>query len=294
MQIRHNPMFAAHQSAARLSALQQKLDRAAEVATTGSDVQRPSDAAGAWSSLHGMASQKADQDVYTDNAHHAQDLLDTAESALSAASSLVQQAWERAVQLSSGSYGTEERVAAASEIEGLREDLLGLANTRLDQRRVFAGDAWTADAFDATGTYQGAGATSTIQVGERESVGATLDGSKVFQGDVDVFQVLSDLQTALAADDATAVGATLDGLDKASRQLVDARQDVGYRRARTEDATQVAQNLSLMLDQHLSDAISVDPAEAFTDLAQLQTSYQAALQVTAATGSGSKLFDFLR
>ncbi|MCA9494295.1 MAG: hypothetical protein KC621_30420 [Myxococcales bacterium] len=294
MQIRQNPLFVAHRSAARLSDLQQKLDRATEVALTGSDVHRPSDAPGAWGKLHGLASERADQDVWMDGVNHAQDLLDTAESALSAASNLVQQAWERAVQLSSDSYGTEERTAAASEIAGLRDDLLGLANTKLDQQRIFAGDAFNADAFDATGTYQGTTATGTIQIGEQQQVGATFDGSQVFQGDVDIFAVLSNLENALAADDAAGVAATLDDLDAGSRQLVSARQEVGYRRARTEDAFQVAQNLSLMLDQRLTDAVSVDPAEAFTNLAQLQTSYQAALQVTASTGSGSKLFDFIR
>jgi flagellar hook-associated protein 3 FlgL len=291
--VRNNPLFSAQQSAARLASVRARLDRASSVAISGTDLQRPSDAAGLWSNLHGLAAGIGDQQTWVENAGRARQVLDTADAALGSVTDLVNRARERAVQLSSDTYSDDERSAAAIEIRSLREDLLGLANTKLAGRSVFAGDAFDGAAFDATGAYVGAAATSATLVGDQQAVETTFDGSSVFQGGVDVFQVLTDLEAALVANDPDAVAATLDPLEAARAQVVAARQEVGYRGMRVDDAVAVATNLALLLEGRLTDSTSVDPTEALTQLAQLQVSYQSALQVTAA-GSSTKLFDFLR
>lgn len=293
MIVRHNPLFSAQQSAARLAAVRAKLERATDVALTGTDVSRPSDAAGRWQTLHGLSASIRDQQTWLDNGLAAQDLFATADQALGSAHDLLNRARERAVQFASETYSADQRTAGATEIASLRDDLLGLANTTVAGRALFAGDAYDGAAFDATGAYVGGPATSTSRIAENQDVGTTFDGSAVFQGGVDVFQVLSDLEAALSANDPTAVAATLDTLDAAQLQLTAARQEVGYRQVRVDDAAAVATNLSLLLEGRLTEHTSVDPTAAFTDLAQLQTTYQSALQVTA-SGSGTKLFDFLK
>lgn len=293
MIIRRNPAFSAEQSNTRLSTLRARLERAESVAITGSTVGRPSDAPGDWNVLHGLAAGLQDQGVWLRNADRARDVLDGSDGALHAATDLLSRARERAVQLSSETYGAAERTAGASEVRALREELLGLANTRVGDRYLFAGDAFDRPAFDAAGAYQGSAATASTLVGEGRDVATTLDGSAVFQGAVDVFQTLSDLEAALLANDATAVAAALDPLEAAQQQVISARQEVGERQVAVDDATAVAENLAALLEERLTAHTSEDPTTSFTRLAQLQTTYQSALQVTAA-GSGTKLFDFLR
>lgn len=291
MQIRQNILFDAMRSADRIQGLAGKMAGAQLRAITGVRVNTPSDAAGRWSSLHGMAAGVADNKIWQEGADRAQDVLDVAESTLGSAASTVQRAMERAVQLSSGSYSTEERTAAAAEIRSIREELVGLANTKIADRSVFAGDAYDGAAFDAAGVYQGSTASQSIRIGASDEVEVALDGSAVFGGDV--FAVLTDLETALAADDATAVGATIDRLDAAHGLLVSARSDLGFRQQRVDDARTVSTSLATLLEGRLSNAVAVDPVEAYTEFAALQTSYEAALQITA-TGNGSKMFDFMR
>jgi flagellar hook-associated protein 3 FlgL len=291
--VRNNPQFSAEQSAARLASIRARLDRATSVAVSGTDITRPSDAAGAWRTLHGLSAGIEDQQTFLDNGRSARDLLDTADQALGSVHDLLNRARERAVQFANDTYSLEQRTAAAGEIASLREDLVALSNTKVGDRFLFAGDAYDAAAFDAAGVYQGAAATGTTRVGENQDVETTIDGSAVFQGGVDVFQVLADLEAALAANDPDAVAATLDPLEAAQIQVTTARQDVGYRQVRVDDAAAVATNLALLLEGRLTEHTSVDPTASFTELAQLQTTYQSALQVTAA-GSGTKLFDFIK
>lgn len=293
MIVRNNPLYSAERSASRLAAIRERLDRATAVAISGTDIGRPSDAAGEWNTLHGLSASLQDQGVWLHNTGRARDLLDTADDALAAVTDVLTRARERAIQLSNGTYGTVERTSAAADVAGLREELLGLANTRLGDRWLFAGDAFDRAAFDAAGLYQGTTAAATTLVGEGRDVGTTFDGSDVFQGAGDVFQVLSDLQAALAADDPAAVAAALDPLEAAQRHVIAAREEVGARQGMVDDATAVAENLSLLLEGRLSAHTSVDPTVSLTRLTELQTSYQSALQVTAST-SGTKLFDYLR
>lgn len=291
--IRRNPLFTATRTISTLQDLAARLGRAQEQAITGSRVNRPSDAVGRWASLHGLSADRADQSVWLEGADRAQDLMDVAESTLGSASSTMQRAWERAIQLANGTYSTEERTAAAAEIRGLRDELVGLANTRVGDRFLFSGDSYDAAAFDATGAYLGTTATSEIRVGRDQGVAVGLDGGQVFQGGVDAFQALTDLEAALAADDAVAVGASITNLEASHGQLVDWRSRIGFRQNQIADARVVSENLSSLLDERLSAATEIDPAAAYTELGALQTSYEAALRITAA-GAGTNLFQLLR
>lgn len=293
MIVRNNPLFSAQQATARIAAVRAKLDRATEVAMAGTDVIRPSDAPGRWQLLHGLSASIRDQTTWLDNGLAARDLYDTADQALGSANELFNRARERAVQFASETHTAESRIAASVEIDKLREDLLSLANTRIAGRALFAGDAYDGLAFDANGAYIGGPATLTTQISDTQAIETTLDGAAVFQGGIDVFQALSDLQAALAANDPAAVVATFGDLEAAQQQLIEARQEIGYLQVRVDDAATVASNLAVLFEGRLTEHTAVDPTESFTDLSQLQTTYQTALQVTAFQSS-TKLFDFLR
>jgi flagellar hook-associated protein 3 FlgL len=291
--IRRNPLFVAHQTTSRIQSLVAKMSRAQLVAITQIKVNSPSDAPGRWSEIHGLQAAAADHEIWGANLDRAQGWIDAAESTLAEASTVMQQAIERAVQLSSFMYNGGQREEAATEVAELHKTLVGLANTRVGGRALFAGDAFDGDAFDASGNYVGGPATGRAQVGPDDHLSVSLDGSEFFQGDVDVFAALTALQTALANNDPDAVAGTLQTLQDAHNQLVLGRQEVGYRQNHISDAREASENLSLMLEEQLHAVVAADPAESYSELMSLQTSYQAALQVVASS-SGARLFDFLR
>ncbi|MEZ4239393.1 MAG: flagellin [Myxococcota bacterium] len=291
--VNNNPVVGSRRSTAQLQSIAAQLVPARERAITGIATNRPSDAPGRWGAIYGLREEHENQAVYQHNIGRATDVLSVADDVLGSASNVLQQAWERGIQLSSESWNTETRTAAASEIRELREELVGLANTRLGDRSLFAGDAWGQAAFDDAGNYLGSTATQSAQIGKGNDVLVAIDGSEVFQGGVDVFSALSDLEAALTADDPAAVRDLLPTLEDAFQQVVKGRQEVGYRQARVDDTTVVSEGLASMLEDRLYTATAADPAQAYTELANLTTTYEAALQVTAQS-SGAKLFDLLR
>ncbi len=290
---RRNPLLLARTTSAALQVLQGRIARAQQVAMSGVDVQRPSDAPGRWQAIHSLSSGAADQSVYQSGIDSATTLFDVADSTLSTATSNVNRAIEVAIQMASDTYDGADRAAAAREIAFLREELLALSNTRVGDRSVFAGDDYHNPAFDAAGVWQGAAASTSVPIGSGEEMVIALDGQKIFQGTVDAFQVLTDLEAALNANDSTAIAATLPGLNTAHEQIVDGRQEVGFSQARVDDAQFVSENLAALLNERLSAAVGADPIETYQEFAALKTSYEGALQVTAAVAS-TNLFQMLR
>ena len=119
------------------------------------------------------------------------------------------------------------------------------------------------------------------------------DGSDVFQGTVDAFVVLEDLENALNANDPAATFGLIDDLEDATEQAVDWREIVGHNYATTDDAKAIAISLSAVLQSELGDIVNSDPIETYTRLNELRQNYQSAMQVGASSVSAT-LFGFLR
>ncbi len=292
--IRHTLLSRSLYTKQALSELKADLERAGRVATSGLKATRPSDFPSGWQEVHNLRAAIADQGVYQDNAVRADTYLQTAETALASSADVLKSAWEMSVQAASETLGGDERQAIGDVVSNLREQLISQANTRLGDRYLFSGQAYDAEAFDSSGTYQGSTDPPEVLVGPDRWLQAGFDGSSVFQGGVDVFQVLDDLAAAMAADDPDAVQSLLGDAEAAVEQVIEARQRLGYLTDQVQDAVAVAENADEVFNERLDQAIGADPIEAYTDLANLKSAYEGALQVTAGALSGAKLFDFLR
>lgn len=278
---------------ARLSRLDAATARAEEVATTGLKVLRPSDAPGRWGAIGAIRGRAADQPMFRANLSTASVPINVGERALGDVSNLLSAAKALAVQTSSETVDSTRRTATASQVDALRAQLVGLANTRAGNRYIFAGDQYDTPAFDAAGAYIGGTGSPSVWVGEDRWLETAWSGANVFQGSVDAFQVLDDLSTALSANDAGAVAGLLSGLDAAFEQAVRWRQDAGLRQEVLDDAAVVSENLETLFSDRLNDLVGEDPATAFTNLAEARNAYTSALQITATAGERS-LFDYLR
>ncbi|HJN74013.1 MAG TPA: flagellar hook-associated protein FlgL [Myxococcota bacterium] len=259
---------------------------------TGMSVQRPSDdptAAAQALRLQGLIN---DQSVYERNSVAAQSLLGQAETAMADAGDLLKRAKELAIAGASESWSSADRQVMATEVEMLRSQLLDLANTRVGTRYIFSGDAYDTEAFDESATYTGGSEEPVIQVSANQTESVGFDGSEVFQGDVDLFAVLEDLQTALEDNDADGVSAVIDDLTDGHEQIVEWRAVVGHSYAVTEDAIDTAGNVEAMLQTELDGLVGIDETEVYLRLAELRTAYEAAMRVGGTSVSGT-LFSYL-
>ncbi len=276
-----------------LSTLQSEIARVSEAAVTGIEVRSPSDAPGQWHGLLDLQANVDDQPLYRENATHAMSLLNTMDSALGDATDAMDRAREIAVQMSSETYNDTDRALAATEVDALRNQIIELGNTSFGDRYPFAGVAYDQPPFDAvTGLYGGANAVPETVAGRDLRVQTGYDGSTIFP---DAILALENLAVALrqGPGSAPATQALLPDLESAQQTIIAARTTAGFEFNDAEDAFAIAENLEIVLQTALDDKVAADPIETYTRLAELQSTYQAALQVTAKSGN-SNLFDFLR
>jgi len=275
-----------------LADLQGELATVTEAAVTGLEVNDPSDAPGQWHGILDLQASVDDQTLYGDNAVTAQSLLATIDTSLGDATDVMDRALEITVQMASETYNDDDRAAAAAEVDELHSQLVELGNVSFGDRYLFAGTAYDEPAFDAAGAYQGSNDEPSTAVAASSQVATGYDGSTIFP---DALQALDDLAAALRSGpgSADATQDMLPDLQDAQGTIISARTTAGHAFNDAEDAASTAENLELTLQSALDGEVAADPIETYTRLAELQSTYQAALQVTAQAG-GSSLFDFIR
>ncbi len=261
-----------------------------EQAFTGRRVNRPSDAPTEMVQINRIREELANQKVYTENSSWARSLQGLTDQVLGEVNNLLQRTTEIAVGMSTEHYNAQDRQAAAAEVRELRGHMVILSNTELGGRYLFSGDAVDTEPFDTAGNYQGLTDVPEALIGDETWAQVGWDGSEVFQGSIDVFQVLDDLDTALTANDPDQVFALISDIQTASKQAIESRQEVGWQYARAEDGEILASNLTSEFAGHLDAMIGADEAAVYMALQEARYSFQSAMQVAAA-GMNLSLFN---
>ncbi len=281
-----------------LSGLQNGLGRLAKVQeqlSTGRIINRPSDdPTGSTSAMRLRASVTAQQQ-YARNADDGIGWLDHADSTLSSMTGQVRRARELALQgANSGSLGPLARAALATEVDQIRQGLIGDANATYLGRPIFGGITSGGTAYDATGTYVGVPGAVNRTVADGVRVRVDVEGPTVLgpAGD-SVFDHLAALSTALRAGDAAAISTAIDDLGVDGDRIIGTQADVGTRTSRLERARTAAQDAELSLTASLSEIESTDLPKATVELQMQEVAYQAALAATSRVMQPS-LLDFLR
>jgi len=241
-----------------------------------------SDDVGRVSRLHGLREQLDDQAIYAENATWSFGMMNHVDNALDEMKGVLEKARELAIQLSNETYNNQNRLDGAQTAQALMDQLVQLGNSEVNGRYLFAGFAYDQPAYDSLGAYLGDVGDPAVEVARGVSAATSFDGSALLQGTTDVFAAVSSLVTALNTGNAANVAATITTLEDSVAQIGSAFVTVGYEANKADDAISLAQTLKLALTEQVSDIEDADQVESYTRLAQLQTAYQASLQVTAA------------
>lgn len=194
---------------------------------------------------------------------------------------------------STGTMSATDRQALATEVAGLRQSLLGAANTTYLGRPVFGGTTSGSVAYDSTGAYVGDSHVVTRAVGDNQTVRVDLTGPEAFSaGGTDLFSLLSQVQSDLTGNTAN-LSKDLTSIDAVMNQMRTGLSDVGARYARIETLSTDAATRSTDLTSSLSQVEDSDLAQTMTELSIAQTAYQATLQSTAKVIQPS-LMDYLK
>ncbi len=207
------------------------------------------------------------------------------EQALGSMTNLISRARELAIQMANPTSSSGDRASAAVEIDQLHSGLIALSNTRIGDKRLFAGSQTDGDAFDTSGTYLGDSNTISVQAHLTATVQVTLAGDALLRGasgGPDIVQALSDLETALSADNLTGIQNALTDLEESTDWIIQQRSLVGSRMQLVDTLDTHLEDLEVNMVQEQSEIEDADTIEAFSEVVRTKQAFEAALQVTSA------------
>ena len=283
--------------ASSLRNLQSNLSRMATLQaqmSSGTKLSLPSDDPAATSDVMRLNASSRQLDQYSRNASDGTSWLTTIDTALSSTTAALQRVRDLTVQGGNGAYGTTSRQALATEITGIRQELLKQANTTFLGRTVFAGTSNAGAAFDPT-TYAFNGTPGSSvqrQVGADTAVRVDSDGSTVFgQGSSSVFALLDQISGTLnAGGDPTS---SLTALDGHLQAVTTEAASIGSRQRVLDASTADLTSASQTVKTQTSGLQDIDLAEVIMQLKSQEVAYQGALGATGRVLQPT-LMDFLK
>lgn len=294
-------------AASRIAALGGDAGRLQDRISTGKKLAAPSDDAVAYQRLQTIARSTADDTAYRSNIALAQTVLAQADTVLGNVTNQLQRAQELAIQANSGTLSDRDRGIIATQIRGLVDDLVSLANTKDARGGPLFGSASgdTALNRDASGvvSFTGTGNPASIPVGDGVSVQASEPATRIFGGiasggaTTDILTLLSNFATALETPGAAATSAgaatAIDGLKAALDQVGSVRGSIGARATRLDLESARLDDTNVARQAERSRLEDTDVTQTVIDL-QKTSAVLEATQSSLVRLSQLSLFDYLR
>jgi flagellar hook-associated protein 3 FlgL len=293
---------AAQSFLAGLGQIQQKMDTAQAQLTTGLAINNDSDAPDQIADLWQTRSNLDQADQITSNLNQVQTEVNTGESVLQSAVTLVEQAETLGAQGASDTVDANTRQDLAESLGSVLQQLVAVANTQVAGRYIFSGDddqqaPYSIDLTQANpiSSYQGTASTRQIQGADGSTFSVGLTAQQIFDSSdatQSVFTSITSLMQGLQNNDDTSINSALADVQSSDTYLNQQLAFYGTTQDRVQSGVTFAQNYTTQLQTQLSGIQDANAAEAATNLTEAQTQYQAALQSRAQIPNTS-LFNYL-
>lgn len=264
-----------------LDQLSQAQQDASSRALTGNRVNKPSDDPAAAAELARIRASQAQTEAGLKAASSAESDLTLSESVLAQANDLFTSARELAQEGSNASLDANTRATMANQVGQLKQQLLGIANTKGQNGYLFGGSQTQNQPFDATGNFSGDDDAHMVDLGTGAPTAVNVSGARAFTtaGGRNVFDDLDQLQTALQNNDQTAISSTFAGLEAARQQVVAVQADAGLRVDQLQTTQDVLTQAKTVLTTRQQNVAGADQYQAYSDLVTLGQSLNQAVGV---------------
>jgi flagellar hook-associated protein 3 FlgL len=264
--------------------------------STGRSVNAPSDDPSATAALVLNQTQAGQNDTFQRNIDSLQGMFQTADSTLSSAVELMTKAISLGTEGANGTLNASDQQAISAQLQGILNEMVGLANTSYQGEYLFSGTAVNVVPFAVNGsgvvTYQGNTNTNSLEILNGQTLQLNVPGSQIFSNPSgDVFGSLEQMITALQTG--TGIDAANTAVQNAFQELNQQRVFYGNGLNRMSSATAFLNRENVQLNQQQNNLIAVDAAKAATDLSQAEMQNQAVLVATGKVLNHPDLFSYL-
>lgn len=284
---------------AEIQQAQQNAQTASEQVSTSRRVNNPGDDPAAVAALVFNNAQSSQDAQFQTNISDLQSKYQVADSVMNSAAQLMTSAISLGTQGATGTLSDANRQQIASQVAGLQQQLLGLANTSYQGTYVFSGTAVTTQPFtqDPSApsgvTYNGNSSVTTVQISQGQSLQTNLPGDQLFaNASGNAFAALNDLTNALKSG--TGIAAANTEVQNAFNQLNNQRVFYGNSLNQLQSAESFLSQDTVNLSQQQNSLIGADLTKALSDLSQSQVAEQAAIAATSQILSLPTLLNYLK
>ena len=298
MSIRVNPDLSTNLiSSIQIS--QTQLNSALQQIASGRRVNSLSDDPAASAAVMFNHADSANADQYLSNINTMQGLFQVSDSTLSSAVNLMASAVQLGVEGANGTLNDSNRQAIATEVSGLQQQMLSLANLSYQGSYVFAGtnvhtQPFTLDPNSASGVvYNGNIGVNSVDLVNGQQITTNVPGSQIFLNPAgSIFGALQGLLTALQTG--TNIGAASSAIQTAANQLYSQRVFYGNGLQQLDSATLFLNQEKVELSTQENTLVAADLAKVATNLSQAQANSSAVLTATGKILNRNTLFDYLK
>lgn len=271
-----------------------KMGNYMEQLSTGKKINRPSDDPVVAMKGMGYRSELVKVEQYQRNTNEVHNWMDNSDAALDKATSAMQRIRELAVQASNGTYSDKELSNISEEVEQLKEHLVDIANTNVNDKYIFNGTKTdTAPINIESGEINFDDKAVTIEVSKGTKLQANVNGEDVFGGDPGVFKTVDNFIAKLNGDSNENMDTSIEELDTGIDNIINARADLGARMNRLELVENRLSEQEVTATKTMSNNEDIDYAETIMNLITQESLHRAALSAGSRIIQPS-LVDFLR
>ena len=276
-----------------------------EQMSTGKRVNRPSDDPIAASQAIVLSQSQSQNSQFALARTFATQKVSLEDNVLTQVNTAISSVREKLVYASNSTLSDDDRLSLATDIQGIRDQLMNLANTTDGNGRfIFAGYKTERAPFDAaTGDYNGGAEAITQQVDTARNMTISHTGQQIFEsitsnaeqlpgggyGQTNMFKILdsaiASLKTPIENDPAAAtaqsqvIANAQIGIKNSQNNILTVVADVGTKMNELEKFDTLGDDRALGQTKQMSDLVDVDWNEAISSYtmqqAALQASYKA-------------------
>ena len=284
----------------RITQTSQQISSGIRVSVASDD---PSDIA----SILNYQNQAAEITQVQTNLDSATTRASAADSALSSATTLLNQLASIAAEGASSTVDASTRTTLGQQVQSIEQQLVGLANTTVEGQYIFGGDNPSAQPYtynwsNAEGVTQGntAANTNTIEDINGQTIVPTMTAQQIFDArnsdgtpaTGNIFQAAYSLGQALLSNNQAGVQSATDLVTAAATQLGQATTFYGNTEDWIQNASASATSTLTNIQAEVSNLRDTDVATAATQLTTEQTAMEAALSAHGSLDVKS-LFDYM-
>jgi flagellar hook-associated protein 3 FlgL len=284
---------------AAISLNRQSQNTALQQISTGQSVNQLSDNPSAAAQVVLNHVQSSEDTQYLSNISNLTAQGQTVDSTLNSVVLAVNQAIGLGVEGGNSTLSDSNRQAIATELTGIRDQVLGLANTTYQGNYVFAGTATSTQPFvlDATQPdgvkYNGNAGVNSSQIAPGQTISTNLPGNQIFTNPSgDVLGALNGMITALQTN--TGIAAANTNLGTAFSQLNTQRVFYGNTLRQMQSSQTLLNAKQTQLATQENSLVGVDLSASITNLEQAGVATNAILSATSQILSTLNLLNYLK